>query len=216
MCYTRCVQKILLPVIFFLIFLVIGGVCVLAYALSRQKAPSVVSSAFSLQNAPKDALIAQIISFSGNLLWESRTAVSPVPLTTSQPLQQGEELITTKSGSASVVFSGRVGITFLPSTDISFIQTLPQNIVLLQNSGTAVYTTSSPQVFSLRALGLLVESQTTASFRVTVTKTTVRITALHGTITLAYTDLQDKSVVTTLQNPQQAVFDDFTATLTQE
>jgi hypothetical protein len=197
---------------FILVGLVAGGILFGYYHFNApQKTKGGVSpvSYFSLSASPKNSLIGSITALSGTVNWQSRTATAPAVLKTVRTIQQGEELITGHTGTVSVSFPAVCTITEAADTDVSFIQTLPENIVIDQTNGTVQYSVYGKYPLGLRSLDLLVEMKRGAmSVSVDDSTSEVFIRIINGTATAAYEDATNYSNVISLRSGNQLVFDD--------
>lgn len=170
-------------------------------------------TAFSLEKAPSESLSASIASFSGDVEWTSRVATTPAKLTSVKNFQQGEDIQTGKNGSITLSILNKAVIALSSNTMISLIQTLPANIVISQTTGTVVYTKKDSTPFSVRSGDLLINILSgTTDVHVDTENKRVVATVHTGSITVAYTDTQNKSQVVSAKIGQQLVFDDDTLT----
>lgn len=151
--------------------------------------PVVQDTDFSLEKAPSDSLKAMITSFAGDVFWESRVASEPSRLTKDILFKQGETIETGENGSvvASVPQVLLLGIE--RSTKLSLIQTLPQNLVLAQISGSVTYTKLGDSPISIRSLRLLTVLES-GEVRVVVNDEDgiVSVAVIKGAATLAFND----------------------------
>lgn len=217
-------QKHLTPLPLFLVSLFLGiSLTILYFQLftphqatltSQQiKATLPKTPAFSVANAPRDSLRGTMLSLSGTVQWESRTATTPATITTLQTLQQGEELTTQKDGKATIEFTPTCIITLSPSTNLSIIQTLPTNLVFAQSQGTVTYTKSTTTPLAVRSLDALVQL-TQGNVTISVDKDTAQMTVgvSSESATIAFNDSQTISNVVTIPSGKAYVFDDSTLT----
>jgi hypothetical protein len=172
-----------------------------------------LATAFSLQNAPKESLQGEIVSLSGDVAWQSRVATQPAQLKTPRKVQQGENIVTKSNGKVTMTFLNTVTLNMLSDSEVDFIQTLPANMVLVQQSGTTTYTVFGKVPVSVRAQDLLVQ-QSRGAMNVSVDKdaATVTVRATDGNATAAYTNADNTSVVVPITTGQSFVFDDTSLT----
>ena len=188
------------------------GICGAVLYKSLFTSPMVSSSVktFSLAKAPSDSLSSSVISLSGDVTWESRIATAAVKLKNTQMLQQGESVSTEKNGTASLAFFQRVLLRLSPNTTISYIQTLPIDIVIEQNTGKALYTTTGLSPLSVRVLNLLVYDTKPSTYAITFSSPMVTVQLTSGYLTLAYTNADNTSAVIPVKTGQEILFDDTT------
>ncbi|MBI3980725.1 hypothetical protein HY345_01885 [Candidatus Microgenomates bacterium] len=165
-------------------------------------------SAFSLENAPTESLKATISSISGEILWQSRTATEPGALLSKDlPIQQGEKLIASKSGSLTLNFDLAGELSLFPNTEIEIVQTLPVNLVFKQTQGVVDYE-SKANTFAVLINRLLV-SFSNAAANVSVNDTTgvITVKVYRGQVTAAYNDKNFLSQRFLLQENDRFIFD---------
>jgi hypothetical protein len=170
-------------------------------------------SLFSIDNAPATSLRGQILTNSGDVKWQSRTATAPATLKIPISIQQGERLVTGDTGHIKVQFDNIVTLTIFPKSDLSFTQTLPANIVISQDQGQAEYShlgRSTP--LSIRSLGLLININTPGDLVVSVSNdgSEVSVRVVAGEARTAYNDSQNISQLVTVSSGQQFTFNDGT------
>lgn len=147
-------------------------------------------SSFSLYVAPRDTLRGTIVSLSGDVGWQPRIATEPAKITKPIQIQQGEEIKTLETGQATVVFSKIANLTIYPKTEINFIQTLPSNVLIEQNIGTAEYIKLSDSPLSVRSLDLLIKiNQGNIVVSVSENQPYIIIDVKSGSITVGYNDI---------------------------
>lgn len=147
------------------------------------------ASHFSIEHAPSNSIKATIATFSGKVEWLSRVATEASRLTTIRKLQQGEDIATDETGTATLQFPNLGSITLQPNTKLSIIQTIPADIVLQQNSGSVIYEKTGTLPLSIHSLALLIE-QKVGTMRVTVNtnRDIVTVTVTKGSVTAAFED----------------------------
>jgi hypothetical protein len=175
--------------------------------------PPPLATAFSLQNAPTESLQGEIVSFSGDVAWQSRIATQPAQLKTARKVLQGENVVTKNTGKVTMTFLNTTTLIMLPNTEVDIIQTLPTNMVFVQQSGTTTYTVFGKVPVSARAQDLLVQQkQGTMNIIVDKDAATVMVKVTDGNATTAYTDSDNTSVVTPITSGQSFVFDETSLT----
>lgn len=176
----------------------------------------IFNARFSLADAPSESLVGNITALSGNVLWLSRVATSPVTITKPQQIQQGEEL-ETGNGEVTVQFPQDITIHIAKNSHAAVIQTLPANIVLQEKQGTIGYAGGSSTVpLSVRALDLLVSfSQAQATVVVDPAASQVVVYGENGTVQAAYTDAKNKTHVVSIAKNEKLVFNSKTKELVQ-
>lgn len=201
-------------IILFIIFVFLGFGLMFVFFQSKpktivpsqtmvQEVKQAVAPTFSIDSPPSESLKGEITSQSGNLLWESRTATVPGELKNTRQIQQGEKLITLEKSTATVNFANIGSIIFSEKSDVSFIQTLPINLVVQQNRGTVEYTVNGNTPLSVRIRSALV---TTVSGTIKITMTdgesTILISTPSGAAQIGYNDKDYISRVFTLREGQ--------------
>ncbi len=167
------------------------------------------NSQFSLEKAPQDSLVGNILSVSGVVNWQSRVATEPSQLVSPVPLQQGEKIVTDKGSLSLELGSGLISLS--SQTELSFVQTLSTNIVLEQDQGTVNYTKISDMPLGVRSLSLLSQIATgSATISVDKKLQTVTIEVNQGEVTVAYNDADFVSQVKTISKGNKFIFDDET------
>lgn len=168
-------------------------------------------SLFSLETAPTDSLIGKIATLSGKVAWQSR--VAPVAILISVPveLQQGEEVDTYEDGSATINFTQFGTISLSSNTQVNLIQTLPENFVINQKQGTAIYTKTGETPTSVVVLDLLVNINSGQN-KILVNADTAKITinVITGSTTVAFNDTDNKTTVVLLNSGDEYSFNNNT------
>lgn len=175
-----------------------------------------VSSHFSLSQAPTNSEIGQITLLAGTVKWESRTATQEAVIHATRLIQQGEELSTGANGQASMSFGNATSVmTLFPNTDLSVIQTLPQNIVIDQEDGQATYTDTGSTPIAIKSMNLLLEL---ADGSINVVPDpimdTVTISVQKGSATAAFDDSTETSNVVPIPAGTTFEFDNDSLTYT--
>jgi hypothetical protein len=175
--------------------------------------PPPLATAFSLQNPPKESLQGEIVSLSGDVAWQSRVATQPAQLKTPRKVLQGENIVTKTDGKVTMTFLNTVTMNMFSDSEVDIIQTLPANMVLVQQSGTTTYTVFGKVPVSVRAQDLLLQ-QKQGAMNVIVDKdaATVTVKVTDGNATAAYTDADNTSVLTPITSGRSFVFDETTLT----
>ena len=157
--------------------------------INEQKLQTPIAShSFSLYSAPNNSLTGTVVSLNGDVEWESRTAIKASKIDKLIPIQQGES-ITTKEGNAKVNFSDTLNLNIFRNTKINFIQTLPQNIVVSQNSGLAEFKSYTKPV-TVRTINLITKMNNNSDMEISFSSTRpiVMITIKSGSAVVAYND----------------------------
>lgn len=145
-------------------------------------------SAFSLENAPSESLKGEIITMTGDISWQGRTATEAAKILFPITIQQGEKLITGEKGSLSLTFDNACSVDLSEKTEFDIIQTLPANIVFSQTSGTGEYVKTGSYPVSIRALKLLAEVDGIISISIDSEKPIITLTVKSGNALIAYND----------------------------
>ncbi len=182
-------------VIFFLyfflgIFLIFSFKRVNQIIYSQELNTPIATSSFSLDVAPGESLRGTIVSLSGDVLWQSRTATEPAKINKPMQIQQGEGIKTLEKGKALVIFANIANLSIDPKTEINFTQTLPTNILIEQNSGTVEYMKLNNNPLSVRSLDLLtqINSGSIVAF-ISENQPYIIINVKSGSITVGYNDI---------------------------
>jgi hypothetical protein len=176
---------------FFLgIFLIFSYKKIIQIINSQQLKTPVATSLFSLENAPSESLRGTVVSLLGDVQWQSRIATQPAKIIKPMQIQQGEKLVTNDNGQAFIVISKTIEITMSPKTEINFIQTLPTNILIEQNSGKSDYINLNNNSFSVRSLNLLIKiNQGEVSLSVNEKLPYITADVKSGSVTIGYNDI---------------------------
>lgn len=206
-------------ILFFLFALIIGFIAVGAYFRFANVAPNdivqikipFVGSQFSLENAPSESLKGKIISMTGKVNWESRIATEEAELSKDTTLQQGEQIDTKEDGNITVQFGDKASVIISPKTQIDIIQTLKEDVVFSQASGSAVYKKTGDYPVSVRVKHILVENGGQVSVSMDeVNPSLITISADSGSSTLAFNDQDYMSNKVILTERQKYLFNDDT------
>lgn len=166
---------------------------------------------FSIENAPSQSLSGKVISFSGNVSWQSRTASYATLINSPVKLQQGEEVNVQNNGKVVIDFPQVVTITASSSTQINFIQTLPANFVVEQKQGLSAYDKNGDIPVSVRALDLLINVEK-GSCTVSVDKDTadIIVTVNSGLVTVGFNDTGNNTNILTINEGKKYFFNNDT------
>lgn len=199
----------------FVVSVVIGIGIVFLYAVlvppfqKKTMASPLPQTLFSFENAPTASLKGMITAFSGEAKWESRTATQPAILTQVQSIQQGDEVDTGDDGTMTLRFPSVLSVTLNPQTSLAFYQTLPDNFVLTQNSGSATYVQQKTTSLSIRSHHLLIQQNGGTMTVITDPDTAnVSLTVEKGSVTVAYNDSDNVSNVLSIPQGKQFIFHD--------
>lgn len=200
----------------FLIFFSLGVALVFAadFMVSNntiQKLNPAIKSKFSIDNPPFDSLKGKISSLSGTVSFQPRSKDYATLINAPVEILQGEDLNTGGNGSATVIFD-RIGeISLSENTQISFIQTLPQNFVISQKQGTATFQKTGNIPFSVRGLDLLINLESgKTSINVDPDNSIITVDVLKGSISAAFNDTDNLSNVITIESPRRYIFNNNT------
>lgn len=205
-------KKLLLFLIFF--SLGVALVFVADFMVSNntiQKLNPAIKSKFSIDNPPSDSLKGKISSLSGTVSFQPRSKDYATLINAPVEILQGEDLNTGGNGSATVIFD-RIGeISLLENTQISFIQTLPQNFVISQKQGTATFQKTGNIPFSVRGLDLLINLESgKVSVNVDSDNSIITVDVLEGSVSAAFNDTDNLSNVITIESPRRYIFNNNT------
>lgn len=177
-------------------------------------APPSPTFTYSTDNAPSLSQRAHIISQSGDLLWESRTATAPAQLMGSPEIQQGESIGTEKDSEAKVSLGDSLLTTLQENSLLQFTQTLPVSYVLTQRKGTITYTLSSrTQPCAIRVNRLLVRIENgTITIEIDEDTNTISVISTDGRAHIAYNDTDFETQYLKLSPKETFVYDIATRT----
>ncbi len=210
-------------VFIFVFFFVLGISAALAYHLSGSSpvlhSPiSFITNkkeypAFSIVEAPSQALKANISNVTGDIQFESRVATKPAALGDQKTITQGERIIANENASAVLTFTDILSVRVSKNTELSVIQTLPSSLVFAQPSGTAEYVSTGKSPVSVRTHNVAVLMKD-GSLVIDVDQETgyITFTLSKGKATLAYNDSDNESTVVTIDEKQSYIFDDASRT----
>jgi hypothetical protein len=205
----------------FTLFLLLGFFIVVLYANKNVSDSNPIiqnlneinpqAAGFSLENAPQNSLTANISTISGTVKWESRIATEAAVITLPQIIKQGEKIVTGIDGNVAINISSDSAIIILPNTDLDFIQLLPGNLILKQNSGRVEYTITDNLPLTIRSFGMIAKLSS-GKFKITVDAETgiVTIEDQHGDVTLAYNNKQFISKVWNITTGETLIYNDDT------
>ncbi len=205
-------KKLLLFLIFF--SLGVALVFVADFMVSNntiQKLNPAIKSKFSIDNPPSDSLKGEISSLSGTVSFQPRSKDYATLINAPVEILQGEDLNTGGNGSATVIFD-RIGeISLSENTQISFIQTLPQNFVISQKQGIATFQKTGNIPFSVRGLDLLINLESgKVSVNVDSDNSIITVDVLEGSVSAAFNDTDNLSNVITIESPRRYIFNNNT------
>ena len=199
-------------------FVVTTGIYLLMYPrpVLGLQTPS-LQTQFSLENAPTNSVIGMITSHSGNALWQSRiSTASPLTITSSQKIQQGEGIMTGGNGNFVIQFRPILTISGARNTAVNIIQTLPANFVFQQKEGMVTYKkidTTTP--VSIRVFDLLI-TIATGICSISADKNTfqVKVAVNSGNVDSAFTDSQNTTNILHVVAGHVLLFDNNTKKVT--
>lgn len=204
--------------IFFFLYALVAGFIMIGLYLrffnTEKKAVQIkipfVGSQFSLEKAPSQSTKGKITSMSGSVKWLSRVATQSATLNPTTQIQQGEQVSTEESGKLSINFDNKLNIIISPKTQIDIIQTLPDNLVFNQASGSAVYEKTGSYPVSIRSRHILIENGGSVSVSVDQSGPIITITSISGNSKLAFNDAEYISTIVDLIEGKVYVFNDDT------
>jgi hypothetical protein len=162
---------------------------------------------FSLDAPPSESLRGVITSLSGEVGWQSRTATEPAKIFQPVQIQQGEEIKTSETGRVTISFPNVADITISPKTEINIIQTLPTDILIGQNTGTATYQKLGSNPLSIRSQNLLIkinQGEITVSVNENIPHITVDV--ISGFVTVGYNDINFITKVIEVSSGESLLF----------
>lgn len=205
-------------ILLFSLFFVIGFATILVskkYAVAHPAvtSPLATTTLFSLDIPPSKSQSGEIVSLSGEVEWQSRSATEPAKLTQKQKVLQGEEFWTKESGNLHISFQNILELNVLPNTYVSVIQTLPTNIVLKQEGGEVVYKNSGASPLGIRARHLLIQQESgILNIKMNNTTPTIRVSVQKGSAKIAFNNADFETNVVTLEEGDTYIFNDETRT----
>jgi len=163
-------------------------------------------SNFTLEEAPSESLVGEIITMDGDIKWQDRLATESATITEPRKLRQGELVETGEKSELSFEFSDYCTASMSSETKVSIIQTLPNNILFSQPTGTTSYQVRGNHNISVRSGYLLAEFDGATFIEVDEEKLTTTITVKEGEVTVAYNDVNYNAHVLTLAESDVYVF----------
>jgi len=200
-------------ILIFLAYFLLGIFLIFSFrkftqAISSQKLKSPLPIfSFSLDNAPSESLKGQLISLTGEVDWQSRTATEPAKITKPILIQQGEGIKTLDTGTATIVFPKAVNIIISPKTELNIIQTLPNNILIGQNNGFTDYKKLGESPLSVRTNDLLVKiNQGEITISVSENQPYITVDVINGSVTAGYNDINFITRVLNISSGKSLLF----------
>ncbi|MDP3973767.1 MAG: hypothetical protein Q8P92_02955 [Candidatus Daviesbacteria bacterium] len=192
------------------IFTMFGAQSLKVKSNSNLDAQFTKTSLFSSDKAPRDSLVGNIVTLSGEVAWQSREATEPAKINSVRLIQQGEEL-KTATGSATINFENAAKLVISQNSEISFAQTLPANFVFVQNMGTVEYNRLGKIPLSIRVMHLLID-QDLGDIMVSIDedKQRVIVDVKNGKITAVFNDLEFNSKLFNVSEGKRLIFNDDT------
>ncbi|OGK41874.1 hypothetical protein A3A74_02575 [Candidatus Roizmanbacteria bacterium RIFCSPLOWO2_01_FULL_35_13] len=197
--------------VLFFISLLIGIGAVFGYSIFKtqnisqklDKEKKTPKSRFSIESPPSETLKGLIATRSGTLLWESRIATAPAKLENTVPIQQGERLLTETKSQATVNFDRVGSFELAENSDLSFIQTLPVNLVVEQKKGKIKYTVNGKTPLSIKIRSALIAKKSgIIEIALEDDDPIILLSTLQGTARIGFNDLDYHSQVFTLREGQ--------------
>lgn len=178
----------------------------LEYRSTEKPAKKTVSqptSSFSIVTPPSESLGGKILSRSGKLSWESRTATAPAELSGTTKLSQGERIITDTGSNAVLEFDRFGKIILSGESDLAFPQTLPSDFVVNQRRGKIKYEMSGEIPLSIRMRTALVTKESgTIEISIAGDDPIILISTFNGTAKIGFNDTEGVSQVFDLREGQ--------------
>lgn len=205
-------------ILLFFLFFVFGFAAILVYkkytvAHSAVTSPLATTTLFSLDTPPSNSQAGKIVSLSGDVEWQSRSATEAAKLTQTQKVAQGEEYWTKETGRLQIDFPSVLELSVLPDTYLNLIQTLPTNIVLKQEGGEVVYKNTGASPLGIRARHLLIDQNSgILSIRMTQTTPIIRVIVQKGDAKVAFNDEDFETNVVALEEGDTYIFNNATRT----
>lgn len=204
-------RQLLVTLLFLLVgFILVQGAKYFYQLQNPTTSPQLTNATqFSLVKAPNQSLQGKIASLSGTVNWLSRVATKTSPPKHLQNIQQGEELSTGKNGQVIVQIKNFVSLAMASESQLNFIQLLPINLILMQDSGIVTYAASGMGTLSIRSHELLtILNKGVVTISIDKEAHTITIEAIKGTLHEGYVDTQGSSKVVTLNQGQSYIFDE--------
>jgi hypothetical protein len=100
-------------------------------------------------------------------------------------------------------------VTLLPKTNINLEQTLPDNFVFSQSTGSVQYTNATDKALGVRSHHILVQTNK-GSFTLTVKEDSpfINVNVKEGTAEAAFNDTENVSQLVTIPAGKELFFDD--------
>lgn len=188
-----------------IILLGIAGVFLLRIIQTKQTPAFIPRQTHLELQPPATALTGTLAWKEGDVLKTLRDADDFTPATASGTVLQGET-IATKKGKALVTLQDAGTVSLMDASEVSFVNLVPDALLLRQKSGTVSYEVNSLAPFSIRILHTLVTINGDASITLGETAITLRIT--KGTAKLALVDADNNTQIWDLVQGDRALIDD--------
>lgn len=167
-------------------------------------------SNFSLENAPTESLRGKITKLTGDVAWQSRVATEEAKVENLTEVQQGERVVTGTDGSLAISFENAVNISISKNSDLDIVQTLPVNLVFLQNSGIVNYEKTGDSPVSVRSMHLIAVGSKEINVNVDKEKSLTTIKNVDGELKITFNDLNFNVKEITVTKGKTYVFNDKT------
>lgn len=159
-----------------------------------------------LNNPPPESIKGQITNLIGEVEWQSRAATEFEEITEPQQILQGE-IVATKDGTVDISFNEDMLFSLQEDSELEFVQTLPDKLVLVHRNGTINYENNTSAPLSIRSSSLIA-LLSNGSMEITRDneEQQIIITAIQGTVQIAYNNADFISQIVNLEEDETFLF----------
>lgn len=171
---------------------------------------SIQNDFFSLDEAPSTSLRGSLSKVAGEVNLQTRLATEPAALSSAKRIQQGEALVTGEDGSLVVTFSDKVAMNISAGSNVDFVQTLPEHIVVIQREGSVEYKTEPEALVSVRSMHLVADIASGSDITLEKDAELLTFTVEKGSVIVAYNNLDNVTTKEMIAEGETYVFNDDT------
>lgn len=149
-----------------------------------------------------------ITKLTGNVMFEARGESEYSPITEPQAVHQGDQISTAENSTVNISFGENSTISISENSELFIIQSLMNQFVLSQQTGSITYTNNTDSPFTVRSNAMIVELNN-GSMKIVQDEEneTIRITLQKGTAEIAYNNATYVSQRVSIQEGDVFLFD---------